>query len=88
VVIHQGQIFICCIKYFICKIEKIYLLVLTLAFSVPYGNFVAFYYKEYGLTKINDDKMLTIIGSAGSIVNGLSRLFWGYLMDKVNHQIL
>jgi hypothetical protein len=27
--------------------------------------------------------MLTIIGSAGSIVNGLSRLFWGYLMDKV-----
>jgi hypothetical protein len=69
--------------YYCIIIEKIYVLVLTIAFIVPYGNFVAFYYKEYGLTKINNDQMLTIIGSAGSIVNGLSRLFWGYLMDKV-----
>jgi nitrate/nitrite transporter NarK len=49
---------------------------------VPYGMFIAFNYKEYGLTKIDNDLVLTVIGSAGGLLNGVSRAFWGWLMDK------
>ena len=44
---------------------------------------MAFYYKEYGLTEITDDRYFAILGSIGSVMNGLSRLFWGAMMDKV-----
>jgi hypothetical protein len=54
-----------------------------IALTMPFGGFVAFYYKEYGMTKINDDQFLTILGSCASVVNGLSRLFWGTLIDRV-----
>ena len=44
---------------------------------------MAFYYKEYGLTEITDDRYFAILGSIGSVMNGLSRLFWGAMMDRV-----
>jgi hypothetical protein len=44
--------------------------------------FVAFNYKEFGLTKIDNDRILTVTGSVGGLLNGLSRAFWGYLLDK------
>jgi hypothetical protein len=56
-----------------------------IASTMPFAGFVAFYYKEYGMTKINDDRFLTILGSIASIVNGLARLFFGILMDKVKY---
>ena len=37
--------------------------------TAPYGMFVAFNYKEYGLIFIKDDKFLSILGSIGSIAN-------------------
>lgn len=54
-----------------------------LGFTMPFGGFVAFYYKEYGLTEITDDRYFAILGSIGSIMNGLARMFWGTMMDKV-----
>ena len=39
-------------------------------------------YKIYGLTKIDDDQFLTIVGSLGSVSNGCSRAFWGIMMDR------
>ena len=51
--------------------------------TMPFGGFVAFYYKEYGLTEISDDRYFAILGSIGSIMNGLARMFWGTMMDKV-----
>lgn len=44
---------------------------------------MAFYYKEYGLTHITDDRYFAVLGSIGSIMNGLARMFWGTMMDKV-----
>ena len=60
----------------------IYLLAI-LGSTMPFGGFVAFYYKEYGLTEISDDRFFAIVGSVGSIMNGVARLFWGTMMDKV-----
>lgn len=51
--------------------------------TMPYGGFVAFYYKEYGLTQISSDVFFTVLGSVGSVMNGVARLFWGTMMDKV-----
>ena len=54
---------------------------LILAATVPFGLFVAFNYKEYGLYFINDDRYLSILGSIGSVGNGVFRMFWGVVMD-------
>ncbi len=65
------------------NVEKIIYLMAILTLTMPFGGFVAFYYKEYGLTEIKDDRYFAILGSVGSIMNGLSRLFWGAMFDKV-----
>jgi MFS family permease len=51
--------------------------------TVPFGIFVAFNYKEYGLFYINDDHYLSTLGSIGSVGNGLFRMFWGVLTDII-----
>lgn len=60
-----------------------YVYVLFIALSASFGMFVAFNYKEYGLNNIKDDQFLTLVGSMGGIANGLSRIFWGTLLDCV-----
>jgi hypothetical protein len=37
--------------------------------------------KTLGATKIKDDQLLTLIASTGSLVNGVSRIFWSTLLD-------
>jgi len=39
-------------------------------------------YKVYGLTRIPEDKFMTIVGSIGAISNGCTRAFWALLFDK------
>jgi len=48
--------------------------------GVFYGVFVTSVYKQIsGL----DDKILTMAGALGSVANGLSRIGWGTLSDKI-----
>ena len=63
-------------------------MVLTLTCSVPFGMFIAFSYKEYGMLKIDDDSFLTVIGSTGAVFNGLGRLFWGVMLDYFSFKLL
>lgn len=58
-----------------------YVYVVFIALSSCFGMFIAFNYKEYGLNNIKDDQFLTLVGSMGGIANGLSRIFWGTLLD-------
>lgn len=39
-------------------------------------------YKSYVKEKIADDKYLTLVGSFGAIACGLSRILWGYFLEK------
>ena len=50
--------------------------------------FMAFNYKQYGFLSLNDDRMLTIIGSCGSILNGMGRLVWGIALDKFSFRTI
>ena len=34
-----------------------------------------------GATKISDDQLLTAIGSIGSLINGVARIFWSTMLD-------
>jgi hypothetical protein len=56
-----------------------------LGLTMPFGGFVAFYYKEYGGYHITSDLYFAVLGSLGSVMNGLSRMFWGFMMDRVNN---
>lgn len=70
-------------------VEKIVWLVATLSCSIPFGMFIAFNYKEYGMLKIHDkDSFLTVIGSCGAVFNGFGRLFWGALLDRLSFRTI
>lgn len=61
--------------------------------QIFYGYFVIISYKTYGLEYIDDDKVLTLIGSIGALFNGLGRIFWSSLLDrmpykKINYTLL
>lgn len=68
--------------------ENIHWLSLTLTCSVPFGIFVAFNYKEYGMIEIGDDQFLTVVGSCGAVFNGIGRLVFGMLLDKFSYRSL
>lgn len=70
------------------NLEKLFWLTLILTCSVPSGMFVAFNYKELGLTKISDDAFLTLAGSIGAVFNGLGRFCWGLSFDRFSYRQL
>lgn len=55
---------------------------LTFLFTV-FGSMIVANYKFYGEYNSYDDKFLNAVGTVGSIFNGLSRIFWGSLMEKL-----
>jgi MFS family permease len=48
---------------------------------VFYGYYIIGTYKTIGGIGISDDRFLTLIGSFGSLFNGLSRILWSSLLD-------
>jgi len=57
--------------------------------SIPFGMFIAFNYKEYGMTKMSgNDSFLTVIGSIGAVFNGVGRFFWGLMFDKFSFRVI
>eukprot|EP00118_Oscarella_pearsei_P015609 m.141592 g.141592 ORF g.141592 m.141592 type:complete len:461 (+) comp38348_c1_seq13:61-1443(+) len=51
-------------------------------------TFVASLYKAYGLTYINDDAFMAIVGSIASPFNALGRILWGFLADRFSFRIV
>lgn len=51
-------------------------------FGTFFGYLMANNYKVYGLTRINNDAFVTLVGSIGSLVNGASRAIWAAFYDK------
>jgi MFS family permease len=61
-----------------CLSDKtFYLLTLISFLASTYGVYVVSSFKIFGAEQIGDDEFLTIVGSVGSFVNGVGRLFWG-----------
>lgn len=69
----------------ILKLPSFWQLAFMSLFSVAGTFFIANSFKLYTQNKkVNDDLFLTILGSVGMIINGVSRCGWGALMDWVN----
>lgn len=54
------------------------------------GVLIASNYKPYGFLfkNLDDDKFLTWVGNAGSIMNFCSRIIWGFVMDVLDFRWL
>mmetsp|Transcript_48257 Transcript_48257/g.35438 ORF Transcript_48257/g.35438 Transcript_48257/m.35438 type:complete len:273 (+) Transcript_48257:336-1154(+) len=61
--------------------KEFIILFINFVFFIFYGYFVINIYKLYGAETINDDFILTLIGSVGAIANGVLRIFWSTLLD-------
>lgn len=62
----------------------LWVLFLLAGFAV---SFIANLYKVFGLSFIDDDQFLAIVGSASSILNCAGRVVWGLIADRVGFKI-
>ena len=61
----------------------LWIMMLTSGFAVV---FTATLYKFFGLSFVNDDHFLAIVGSGASICNCAGRIVWGLIADKVSYK--
>ncbi|KAK7094881.1 hypothetical protein V1264_006370 [Littorina saxatilis] len=65
------------------KTKDFYLLWIALGLN-HYGYVIKNnYYKEYGARRVDNDHLLTSIGTVSTIAVAISRLFWGMLTDVI-----
>ena len=53
-----------------------------------YGYYIINMFKTLGAEHITNDQYLTLIGSVGSLVNGLSRIGWSSLLDYYSFNVV
>lgn len=69
------------ISSWVCWRQCIIIVLLTTGLYLIEGNF-----KTYVRKTLNDDDFLTMIGVAGSIVNGTSRIVWSFIFSKTGYK--
>jgi hypothetical protein len=67
---------------------RTYLVGVVVGLSVIQGSYISLIFKNYGLENISSDQFITIVGTIGSVSNGLSRSFWGNLIDVFPYKIV
>jgi len=50
--------------------------------------FIALNFKVYGLTKVNNDHLLTYMNVISTIISSFGSIFWGILLDKIKYKSL
>ena len=68
------------------KDKRTWIIFCVLFFSLIQGNMNSLLFKNYGLENIPDDAFITFVGTIGAVTNGLSRGFWGVLVDKYQYK--
>ena len=61
------------------KFYHLWVMFLLAGFSV---NFISTLYKVFGLSFIDDDQFLAVVGSTSSILNCAGRIVWGLIADR------
>lgn len=57
-------------------------------FSMAVVNgFINNYQKSFGQNYIENDRFFAVIGTVSSILNGSSRMLWGYIYDKLGFKV-
>lgn len=72
------------------KQKRGYFLMLQYACVAPFGMFMAFNYKRLAFDRndyfLENDQLVTTIGSVGIFCNGLFRTAWGHLFDHLSYK--
>lgn len=68
------------------RTRQFYQICFATMFSGTAGMFAIASFKSVGLEYGYDDKFLTIVGSLGSIINGICRPLWGFSFDKRSYR--
>jgi len=71
----------------IFKYRQFYILWLTFSFNQPMIVYISSMYKVYGLSFIEDDKFIAIVGACAAIFNSFGRMLWGWILDKTNYKL-
>ena len=61
----------------------LWIMMLLAGFAV---SFIATLFKVFGLSFINDDQFLAIVGSVSAILNSAGRIVWGLIADRVSYK--
>jgi MFS family permease len=56
---------------------------LTIVASALNGFFLSLNFKNYGMTKINDDHFVSVVGMSYLTVTALGSMLWGLVADKM-----
>lgn len=74
----------------VLKKKRAYFLIFQFACIAPFGMFTAFNYKRIAFERnpyfLENDHLITTIGSVGIICNGLFRSAWGILFDHFSYR--
>jgi len=65
---------------------RTYLIPLVVNLAMIHGSVLSAVYKNYGLENNPDDQFMTIVGTVGSIANGVSRNVWAIMLDKFQYK--
>mmetsp|Transcript_7399 Transcript_7399/g.8359 ORF Transcript_7399/g.8359 Transcript_7399/m.8359 type:complete len:178 (-) Transcript_7399:135-668(-) len=60
-----------------------YFLWVMVILSSSYPYYIASNFKTYEQRDLHDDRFITLVGSLGAVMNGVSRGFWSTLMDYI-----
>lgn len=63
--------------------KEFIILFASLVFTFIFWGFIANDYKVFGLTKIDNDVLLSMMGSVGSGIGTIARFTWGWLLDNL-----
>jgi hypothetical protein len=70
------------------KDRRTWLVGFIVGISLVQGTFISYSFKNYGLKYIPNDAFITTVGTIGAVMNGLSRSFWGNLMDRLPYKYI
>jgi OFA family oxalate/formate antiporter-like MFS transporter len=61
---------------------------LIVFFGCAYGLYITNQYKNYGMTEIHNDHLLSYIGTIAALCNAIARFFMSFIMDYISFKLL
>ena len=61
---------------------------LIVFFGCAFGLYITNQYKNYGMTEIHNDHLLSYIGTVAALCNALARFFMSFIMDYISFKLL
>ncbi len=58
----------------------------TFTMTIMIGFFIM-YQKAFGQIRVHDDHFLALVAMTANVLNGLARLFWGFMLDKMGYKV-